>query len=93
MPFADHRERRSHDQLDRLLNTECIPAHELWRSVRNDTDFDEDGYILFDDTVLPKPYAKKMESVRQQWSGSEKRIIQGIGTLTCVYVNPKAQRY
>lgn len=91
--FADHTEKWSHDQLNRLLNTERIPARELWRSVRNDIDFDEEGYILFDDTVLPKPYAKKMAPVRRQWSGSEKRVIQGIGLVTCVYVAPKTQQY
>ena len=47
--FADHTEKWSHDQLNRLLNTERIPARELWRSVRNDIDFDEDGYLLFDE--------------------------------------------
>lgn len=91
--FANHTEKWSHDQLNRLLNTERIPARELWRSVRNDIEFDEDGYILFDDTVLPKPYSKEIQSVRRQWSGSEKRVIQGIGLVTCVYVNPKTQRY
>jgi hypothetical protein len=91
--FADHTEKWSHDQLNRLLNTERIPARELWRSVRNDIDFDEDGYLLFDDTVLSKRYAKKIQPVRRQWSGSEKRVIQGIGLVTCVYVTPKTQRY
>ena len=91
--FADHTQKWSHDQLNRLLNTERIPARQLWRAVRNDIDFHEDGYILFDDTVLPKPYAKKMQSVRRQWSGSEKRVIQGIGLVTCVYVNPETHRY
>ena len=91
--FADHTEKWSHDQLNRLLNTERIPARDLWRSVRKDIEFDEDGYVLFDDTVLPKPYAKQMELVRRQWSGSEKRVIQGIGLVTCVYVNPKTHEY
>ena len=91
--FAEHTEKWSHDQLNRLLNTERIPARELWRSVRNDIHLDEDGYLLFDDTVLPKPYAKEIQPVRRQWSGSEKRVIQGIGLVTCVYVNPKTHRY
>ena len=91
--FADHTEKWSHDQLNRLLNSDRIPARELWRSVRNDIDFDEDGYLLFEDTVLSKRYAKKIQTVRRQWSGSEKRVIQGIGLVTCVYVNPKTQQY
>ena len=39
------------------------------------------------------PYAKAIQSVRRQWSGSEKRVITGIGIVTCRYVNPKTQAY
>ena len=91
--FAEHTDRWSHDPLNRLLREERISAGDLWRSVRNDIDFHPDGYLLFDDTVISKPYAKKIESVRRQWSGSEKRVIEGIGIVTCVYVNPKTQAY
>jgi len=91
--FAEHTDQWSHDQLNRLLREERISAGDLWRSVRNDIDFDPDGYLLFDDTVVSKPYAQKIESVRRQWSGSEKRVIEGIGIVTCVYVNAKTQAY
>ena len=91
--FADHSEKWSHDQLNRLLSHQRIPARKLWESVKHDIEFDEDGYLLFDDTVLPKPYAKAIETVRRQWSGCEKRVINGIGLVTCVYVNPKTQQY
>jgi hypothetical protein len=43
--------------------------------------------------VVSKPYAKAIEPVRRQWSGSEKRVVEGIGIVTCVYVNPKTQAY
>ena len=42
---------------------------------------------------MAKPYAKAIESVRRQWSGSEKRVITGIGIVTCLYVNPKTHAY
>ena len=90
---SEHTDRWSHDQLNRLLREEHISAEDLWRSVRNDIDFDADGSLLFDDTFISKPYAKKIESVRRQWSGSEKRVIEGIGIVTCVYVNPKTHAY
>lgn len=31
--------------------------------------------------------------MRRQWSGSEKKVIQGIGIITCVHVNPKTRDY
>ena len=91
--FADHTEKWSHDQLNRLLRQERISAGDLWRSVKNDIDFHPDGYLLFDDTVVSKPYAKAIQSVRRQWSGSEKRVVEGIGIVTCVYVHPKTHAY
>ena len=57
--FANHSEKWSHDQLNRLLREERISAGDLWRSVKNDIDFHPDGYLLFDDTVVAKPYAKR----------------------------------
>ena len=91
--FAAHTEKWSHDQLNRLLREERISAGDLWRSVKNDIDFDADGYLLFDDTVVAKPYAKAIQGVRRQWSGSEKRAVEGIGIVTCVYVNPQTRAY
>ncbi len=35
--FADHTQKWSHDQLNRFLNTERMPARQLWRAVRNDS--------------------------------------------------------
>ena len=91
--FADHTDHWSQAQLHRLLREEHISAGDLWRSVRNAIDFARDGYLLFDETVVSKPYGKKIESVRRQWSGSEKRVIEGIGIVPCVYVNPKTRAY
>lgn len=91
--FADHIEKWSHDQLNRFLRNENIPSSELWASVRDDIEFDDDGYIVFDDVVLPKPYAKEIEVLRSQWSGSDKKVVLGIGIVTCLYVNPKTGEY
>ena len=31
--------------------------------------------------------------MRRQWSGNEKRVIYGIGVVTCVYVNPETDQF
>ena len=77
----------------RLLRNENIPSSELWESVKGDIESDDEGYIIFDDVVLQKPYAKEIEVLRNQWSGSDKRIVLGIGIVTCIYVNPKTHDY
>ena len=91
--FASHTDQWSHDQLNRLLREARISAGDLWRSVKSDIDFDAEGYLLFDDTVVAKPYAQKIQVVRSQWSGSEKRVVEGIGIVTCVYVNLTTSGY
>ena len=91
--FGDQSEKWSHDQLNRFLRNENIPSSELWQSVQDDIEFDDQGHIAFDDVVLPKPHAKKIEALRPQWSGSDKKVVDGIGIVTCLYVNPKTQEY
>ena len=51
------------------------------------------GVVLFDDTVLDKRYAKKMALVRRQYSGNAKGVINGIGVVTCVSVNPVTDQF
>jgi hypothetical protein len=38
--------------------------------------------------VLDKRYAHQIELARRQWSGNAHGVINGIGVVTCVYVNP-----
>ncbi len=40
------------------------------------------GVLVLDDTVLDKPYAKKMDLVARQWSGKHGRVVWGIGLVT-----------
>jgi len=42
---------------------------------------------------LDKNHSRKIEPARPQWSGNVKRVIEGIGVVTCVYVNPKLDRF
>ena len=91
--FADHTDKFSHDQVNRLLREEELTPRELRHRVRQELILSENGYILFDDTVLDKSHSFSIEVVRRQWSGNEKRVIKGIGVVTCVYVNPDIDRF
>ena len=51
------------------------------------------GYIIFDDTILDKRHAQKIALAQKQYSGNAHAIINGIGVVTCVYVNPELDRY
>ena len=91
--FAEHRENLSHDRINRLMRERKLTAQELRRMVRSELTLSENGYIVFDDTVLNKQHSRAIESVRRQWSGNEKRVIKGIGIVTCVYVNPETEQF
>lgn len=79
--LADHVERHSHDKINRYLASERLTPRLLWQNVKSTIVSDEAEYmyILFDDTVLDKRHAKKIEMVQRQYSGNEHGIVQGIG--------------
>ncbi len=91
--FADHWQKWSHDTINRYLAGDKVTARMVWDNVKDDIILDEEGYLLFDDTVLDKNYSRDIEPVRRQYSGNEKRVIRGIGLVSCVYVNAKLNRF
>ena len=91
--LAEHSEDYSHDQMNRFLRQDKITPRLVWENVREDLVASERGHVLFDDVVLDKRHSRKSEVVRRQWSGNEKRVIRGIGVVTCVYVNPETAQF
>lgn len=68
--LADHVKGHSHDQINRHLKAEKLPPRLLCESVKPKIELDEAKYIfvLFDDTVLDKCHAKKIEMAQRQYS-------------------------
>ena len=91
--MADHHEFYSHDSMNRFLRFDKMTPSLLWKNVCGDVVESKKGYLIFDDMVLDKKYSRKSSLVRQQWSGNEKRVIRGIGVVTCVYVNPELEEF
>ena len=91
--FADHSDRFTHDMINRSLGGDRVSPREIWKNVKPHLTSTAKGVVLFDDTVLDKRYAKKMDLVRRQYSGNAKGVINGIGVVTCVYVNPVTDQF
>ena len=91
--FADHCEQFSHDQINRYLAGDRLPPRYIWESVKPHLEQTPNGYIIFDDTVLDKRHAQKIALTQRQYSGNAHTTINGIGVVTCVYVNPELDRY
>lgn len=91
--YADHCERFSHDQLNRYLAGDRLPPRLVWESVQPHLKQTPTGYIIFDDTILDKRYAQDIAFAQKQYSGNAHATINGIGVVTCVYVNPELDQY
>jgi len=91
--LADHLESFSHDTINRYLRGAQLRPRHLWEQVKPLLDQHEEAYLLFDDTVLDKSYGPKIELTRRQWSGNEKRTLNGIGLVSCVYVHPTSGHF
>jgi len=93
--LADHLEEHSHDQINRYLKAEKLTPKLLWQNVKPTIVSDEAKYmyVLFDDTVLDKRHARKIEMAQRQYSGNEHGVVQGIGLVNCIYVNFKRHEF
>ena len=91
--FADHSRRFSHDQINHYLANAHLRPRYVWEHVKSHLAETPEGCLIFDDTVLDKRYAKEMALAKHQYSGNAGKTINGIGIVTCVYVNPALDRY
>jgi hypothetical protein len=91
--LVEHLESISHDVINYYLKSEKLTSRLLWDKVKEVVEPDGNGYIIFDDSVLDNRYSEEIEMVRRQYSGNEHGILKGIGVVSCVYVNPKVQRF
>ncbi len=91
--LAEHLKQFSHDTINRYLKGEKLTPRLLFEQVKPLLELDPEACLIFDDTVLDKSFGPRIELARSQWSGNEKRVIGGIGVVSCVYVNPKTERF
>ena len=91
--LASHLDNISHDTINRYLRIESLNSQDLWRNVKEEIVQDTEAYLIFDDTVINKKYANKIELVRRQYSGNEHQVIRGIGIVNCIYFNPQNEEF
>ena len=82
--LADHTEGLDHNSVYRYLKDECLRPSLIWEKVKDLIVQTEDGYLLFDDTVLDKSYSFEIDGVRRQYSGNARGVINGIGLVNLV---------
>ena len=83
----------SHDAPTRYLRRDRITSKQIWQQAKRDLVLSKNGFIVFDDSVLDKNHSRHIELVYKQYSGNEHRVINGIGFISCVYVNPETGEF
>jgi hypothetical protein len=74
----------AHDAFSRLLTRLEPDPETLWEEVQPFVRR-PDGILIIDDTVLDKPYARKMALVGTFWSGKHHRLVRGINLVTLAW--------
>src|SRR5436190_23554903 len=77
--LAAHLEGVSHDAISDYLRRDKLTGRGLWELVEALIDDSENAYLLVDDSVQNKQYSRKIELVKQQYSGAEHGLVRGIG--------------
>lgn len=77
----------SHDSITRFLNEQPYTSRDLWlqvkavvRQIEND-----DGVLIFDDTIQEKEWMDENERVCWHFDHSKNRSVKGINLLNCLY--------
>ena len=76
----------AHDAYTRLLHRLEPDADALWAEVEPDVRR-ASGVLVVDDSVLDKPYARKMDLVHHQYSGKHHGVVKGIGLVTLLWTD------
>lgn len=77
----------SHDQITRLLSGNEFSSKDLWQLVKPlvRSHQNEEACLIFDDSIIEKPYTDESELVTWHFDHSKGRSVKGIGILTAFY--------
>jgi DDE family transposase len=84
--FAEALQSVSHDRLTRMLQADWSGQRLLERAIRILFVW-ERGYLVLDDTVLPKPFATAMEGLAWVFSSQERRPVYGFSLVLLVWTD------
>ena len=83
--LANHLEGVSHDAVSDYLSREKATARQVWELAKEVIKDDETSYLILDDSVQDKRYSRKIDLVKNQYSGTEHGLVNGIGIVNLVH--------
>ena len=81
----------SHDKISRFLSTESFDEKTLWKKTKKQvrTFEDEKACLIFDDTIIQKPYMDENAIISWHYDSKEGRAVKGINLLSSFYTSEK----
>jgi hypothetical protein len=76
----------SHDSVNRFLLREAYEPEDLFNEAKALLNL-VGGTLSVDDTVLDKPYSRRMALVGHFWSGKHHRVVKGLNLVTLYYTD------
>jgi len=77
----------SHDKITRMLSGKKYDSKDLWQEVKSlvRSHESEDACLIFDDTIISKPYTDENDMICWHWNHSKNCNEKGINLLTAFY--------
>ena len=77
----------SHDKITRFLSSSDYDSKALWLLVKNQVRSieNDDGCIIFDDTIQEKAYTDENEIITWHFDHTKNRTVKGVNILNCLY--------
>jgi hypothetical protein len=91
--LAEHLEGVSHDVVNDFLRQKRFMPREVWKLVKDRLKDSKDAFLIVDDSVHDKRYARFIELVRAQYRGNEHRVVRGIGVVSLVHSAGKGEDF
>jgi DDE superfamily endonuclease len=91
--LAEHLEEVSHDVVNDFLRQKRFMPREVWKLVKDRIEDSEEACLIVDDSVQDKRYSRFIELVRAQYSGTDHRVIKGIGVVNLVHSGGKEEDF
>jgi DDE superfamily endonuclease len=88
--FAEALQTGSHDRLTRLLRADWS-GHTLLALAFRTLFVGERGYLIIDDTVIPKPFATAIEGLACVYSSQERRAVDGLSLVLLIWTNGRSR--
>jgi len=85
--MAEHLEDVSHDAVTDYLQRERLPSSHLWELAEHFIEDCDDSFLIIDDSVQIKKFARAIEMVKLQYSGAVGGLEKGIGVVNLVHTN------